>query len=251
MDTRLLLAYFSEWLGVAAVAWLLSLAPRLRHQPIGFRYARRDGLTALGVYASILAFSFLFGTGGLANTLAGWFKVPTLAEPLIRPLLLAVICVVPFILACIIREQPPKSMGWNAKQLRFGLQVGLAMALLTIFLRNRVMDVISGISSDEGLYLLIALGIALAEETIFRGYIQTRLEWWLGPNYGLVATALMYAAWRFPAALIQGLSFPMLMLNLGIALMQGLVAGWLMRKTGHVAAPAIYRAISMWMNVFM
>jgi membrane protease YdiL (CAAX protease family) len=117
-------------------------------------------------------------------------------------------------------------------------------------LRNRALDLINGITTPQVTYLFLAMGIALAEETIFRGYIQLRLGWWLGENKGWLVTGLFYAAFRFPVLLAAG-DLNAALFGLLLALGQGLVAGWLMRKSGHVLAPALYRAVSIWMNVFI
>lgn len=250
MHTISVVASITEWLGVIAVAWLLSLSPRFRHQPIGFKYARRDGLVAVTLALVIVFFSFLFATGKLGETLGGWFPLPGVAAELSRPLALAVLSLLAVGVALLLRGQPLRSAGWSGKSTGAALRVGLALALLTIFLRNRVMDVVNGISNEEAWYLLGAFGIAFAEETIFRGYVQLRLSWWLGETQGWLVAGLAYAAWRLPLVLSGG-SLPAMLTGLGLALGQGLVCGWLMRKSGHVLAPVLYRTMSLWLNVFV
>lgn len=243
-------AQLAEWLGVIAVTMLLSLSPRFRFQPIGFRYARRDRMAALSISILILAFSYAYYTTSLGAGLSKIILAPTPAGNLTPQLVLALICVLPVIAALILRGQPPRSAGWNPATLTLGLQAGIALALLTIFLRNRVLDVLHGIDANQSLYLLFAVGIALAEETIFRGYIQLRLVSWLGTNRGWIAASLIYAAWRLPAFLPGGTTESIL-IGVGIAFMQGLVAGFVIRRTGNVLASGIYRAISIWLNVFV
>jgi membrane protease YdiL (CAAX protease family) len=128
------------------------------------------------------------------------------------------------------------------------LQVGFALAILTLFLRNRVMDVLGGVTTEELNYLLLAIGISLAEETIFRGYIQMRLSWWLGKWPGIVLTAAMFALWHVPAWLNRVPVETGLLLT-GLTLVHGLVLGWIMSVSKNVIAPALYRSISIWMYV--
>jgi membrane protease YdiL (CAAX protease family) len=244
------IAQLAEWLGVIAVTWLLSMSPRFRFRPLGFKYARRDGMAALSVAALIIVFSYAYGTTSLGPGLSRAIVAPAPASDLVPQLVLSVICLLPVIAALILRGQPVRSAGWIPATLTLGLQVGIALALLTIFLRNRVLDVLGGINSNQSLYLLFALGVALCEETIFRGYIQLRLVSWLGVNRGWVAAALLYAAWRLPAFL-TGESTTTILVGAGVALVQGLVTGFLMRRTGNVLASSIYRAISIWLNVFV
>lgn len=250
MDTTLIVAQIAEWLGVISVSWLLTLSPRLRRTVVGFKYARRDGFAAVSIALGAIIFAFLFSTTGLGDTLTSMVRLQGAAAELNRPIALAVFTLLPVIGALILRAQPPRSAGWGRELFMPALQIGLALALLTIFLRNRVMDVLNGITPEEGTYLLGALVIAVAEETVFRGYIQLRLGWWLGVNQGWLLTALIYAAWKLPG-LLGSDSLPMVLFGLGFALAQGLVVGWLMRNSRHVLAPALYRAVSIWMNMYI
>jgi membrane protease YdiL (CAAX protease family) len=143
------------------------------------------------------------------------------------------------------RRQPFKSIGWNPQLLVPGLQMGVVLAFLTIFLRNRVMDVLSGVETPVMSLLVFALVISAAEETIFRGYIQLRLAWWLGKWQGLVLTAVLFTLWHLPT-LLNGLSLENILAVTGLTFVQGLVLGWIMDKSGHVFAPALYRAVSIW-----
>jgi membrane protease YdiL (CAAX protease family) len=237
-------------MGAIAVAWILSAVPRLRSASIGFKYARRDGLAALFLGGASVIFAFVFSTQQLGGLSERVFPVSGPAADLARPLFVALVSLLPFIAAMLTRGQPPRSIGWSGSGFRAGLTAGIALALLTIFLRNRVMDVLGGISTPQSIYLLFAIGIALAEETIFRGYIQLRLTWWMGQTRGWLATSLLYALFRLPLLFVSGNLLATLFYLL-IALGQGLVAGYIMRKTGHVLAPALYRAASIWMNVFV
>ena len=250
LDITLFLTHVAEWLGVAAIGWLLSLAPKSRFAPVTFLYARRDGLAALFLGSAAVLFAVAFNTVGMTGLVSRINSISGPAKDLLNPFVLALVSLLPFIAALLTRGQPPLSMGWSSKRFRSGLQAGLAVALLTIFLRNRVYDIVGGLKSDEINYLFFALGIALAEETIFRGYIQLRLVSWMGETRGWVAASLFFAVFRFPALLASGDTAHALF---GLLLIFGesLVAGWLMRKSGHVLAPALYRAVSIWMNVFI
>ena len=251
MDIYLLLTHASEWLGVSAFAWILALVPQFKVAPVVFKYARRDGMIALFLGASTLLFAVALSTVGMSGTIDRWLPVTGSPSALLHPLVLAAVSLLPFIAALLTRGQPPLSAGWSSKRLRTGLQTGLTVVLLTIFLRNRVLDIVGGLKTDEVTYLLFALGIALCEETIFRGYIQLRLDNWLGGNRGWIATALMFAAFRFPGLLAAGGDTNQSLFGLLLILGESLTAGWLMRKSGHVLAPALFRAASIWMGVFI
>lgn len=247
MSSNALIAQISEWLGVIAVAWLFSLSPRLRKPPIGFLYARRDGILALMMFSLILLAAFLlytFNPPVLPDVLR---PAPAPIVDLKQALFVAGACLLPFIVALVIRKQPIKSVGWNPELFVPALQMGFAMLILTIFLRNRVMDVLSHLNRPQLLLLLLALGVSLAEETIFRGYIQIRLSWWLGQWAGIGLTALMFTLWHAPTW-INHLPVQTQLILAGLTFAQGLVLGWIMQQSKHVIAPALYRAISIWIN---
>jgi membrane protease YdiL (CAAX protease family) len=247
MDFRYYAAFLSEWLGAIGVAWLLSLSPRFHRPQIGFRYARRDGLVALSLFVLILGFAFLFYS----------FRPPVFPQPLriapppvhdlLQALLVAAFCLVPFILAMLVRKQPVRAIGWNPALFRPALQMGFGIAVLTIFLGNRFMTLFGGLKSDLFLPLLYAAGVSLVEETIFRGYIQVRLVWWMGRWPGLLVTAALSAVWQLPVWM-NHLPDNTIWILLALAFGKSLVLGWVMQKSGHVIAPALYRAISIWMQ---
>jgi membrane protease YdiL (CAAX protease family) len=159
-------------------------------------------------------------------------------------LALSLISLLPFIAALFMRKQPLRSAGWNLRTLRPALQVSLALLLMAVFLRGKAGVIFDGISTEEGNLFFLALGIALAQDTIFRGYLQMRLQWWLGDYKGYFLTALLCVIWKLPLWL--ALPTPELLTSLGIAAAQALVLGWVMYKTGHVLPVALYHAVSEW-----
>lgn len=247
LDIRAFIAYFTEWLGAVAASWLLSISPRLQVPPVAFKYARRDGLIALSLYALILVFAFIYYAINPSLLPTVVTLAPAPVNPTTQNLFLAAVCLAVIGMALVTRHQPILSIGWKPSLISPGLQMGVAVALLTIFLRNRVMDVLSGVSSAGLAALLLALGISLAEETIFRGYIQLRLASWLGRWQGVLLTSLLFAVWHLPAWLGH-LPTPTILILSGLTLGQGLVLGWMMEKSHSVVAPALYRAVSIWMQ---
>jgi hypothetical protein len=280
----MLIAQVSEWMGTVAVAWLFSLSPRLKYPPVGFKFARRDGITALMLYGLILILAFVFYSMNPPAFPAEVRLAPAPVANLDQALQTAAMSLAAFGVALVMRKQPLRSMGWNLRVGKTGeaaedpagrpaarpvskttrkppagpaartqdvfmpaLQMGFALAILTIFLRNRVMDVLAGMKPAELNLLLLAIGISLAEETIFRGYIQLRLSWWLGEWAGIGLTAALFTLWHVPGWLNR-VPVQTGLLLAGLTLVHGLVLGWIMSKSKNVIAPALYRSISMWMN---
>ena len=249
MNIQSLAGFISEWLGVIAVAWMMGIAARFQKPVTGFKYARRDGFAALGIAAVLLVFAFAYQ----------FFNPPTFPDPapiapgpiadLGKALVLAGLGLLPVLAALYTRKQPIRSAGWNQPLIVPGLLMGLAIALLTIFLRNRHYDLLLGLDSTELTQLFLAIGIALAEETIFRGYIQLRLVWWLGLWRGILLTSVLYTGWHL-AAWVGRLPADTIVVLVLLTFIQSLVVGWVARRSGGVAAGALYRAISIWATVF-
>ena len=255
MNLNAWIAVISEWMGVIAIAWLMSISPRFKLPVIGFLYARRDGLVALGMSVLLLISSFGYysynppAQGIAMPGKALLFAIaPAPVTDMVQALIMAGVGLLPIGVAMLIRRQPVRSMGWHQVIMVPALLVGLALAIITIFLRNRFWVLLEGVSAPQFFILLTALGIALAEETVFRGYILPRLAWWLGEWPGMLTTSLLYTLWHLPAWLNQQALETILLLCV-LTFGQGMVLSWIMRKSHHILAPAIYRAVEIWVRV--
>jgi membrane protease YdiL (CAAX protease family) len=245
VDWTLWLGNLSEWLGVAAVIMIAGVSPMLKKiRRVEFQFPERDANFAFTLFVLIYVFAFEY----YSNSIFNFFKVAAASfagGEIALQMILAVVCLIPFIIALIVRGQPLKSIGWGRENLRAGLTVGLMLAVLTIFLRGKFMTMLAGVSPAKLAILLVVLLYSLAEETIFRGYIQLRLDSRLGQKWGWLASTALYVIWQLPGRL-GVLPFTQLWPILLVALIQGLLLGWIMKKSGHVLAPALYRAFSLW-----
>jgi membrane protease YdiL (CAAX protease family) len=240
IDSRALILTFSELLGAVAVLMLAGLSPRLKVPPVGFKYPRREGLVALSLFALILVLKSLVALGALGADAAADLRNGALEMRLI----VAGVSLALIVLALLVRRQPPRSAGWYGKALGGALRVGFALAVLTIILRGKALLLLNGITPEEGRSLVFWLGICLAEETVFRGYIQLRLSWWWGERWGLAATALLFLLWEWPLLLAaQGV----FVVSLAVFALRFILLGWIAQKSKHVLAPILYRAISEWL----
>jgi membrane protease YdiL (CAAX protease family) len=249
VDWTFWLGNLSEWLGVVAVVMIAGISPMLKKiRLLEFRFPQRELTFAFSLFAIIYVFAFQFYSNSIfdfLHQLAVSFAGGDNAERMV----LALVSLLPFIVALIARGQPLKSIGWGKENLRAGLTVGLMLALLTIFLRGKFMTILAGVSSQKLSLLLVYLVWVLAEETIFRGYIQPRLQSRIGKPWGWLATAALFTLWQLPGRLwiLPFASFWMIVV---VGLVQGLLLGWIMQKSGHVLAPILYRAISLWIIAF-
>ena len=246
MDLKYWLGYLSEWLGVVAVVMIAGVSPLLKKiRRIDFRYPRREATYALSLFAVIFLIAFQYFSNSFFDflkNLSGYFGGTELAQRMV----LALACLILFIAALLLRGQPLKSIGWGRANMKAGLTTGFLAVVLVIFLRGKFSTLLHGVSSEQGTLLLVWLLLAIAEETIFRGYIQLRLDSYFGSKWGWLAAAALYMLWQLPGRLWM-LSFAEMWPTLLIALAQALLLGWMMRKSGHVAAPILYRAAAGWL----
>ncbi len=231
------IAQVSEWLGVTAVAMLAGISPRFARKLLAFQYPRREVTVSLALFAACAAAAVIIYS----------FFPPARVElfPTAR-LMAGAACLFLTGMALRVRGQPVRSAGWGQQTLRPALLLGLALAVLALFLRGRIFTMARQIGQAEAVSLLIWLGICAAEETLFRGYLQLRLSAAWGVWKGTAAAAVLYALFQIPLRLYMGLEMQGVLLAVGLALLQGLVLGYLMQKSGNVLAGIIYRTISEW-----
>lgn len=246
LDHKFWLGYLSEWLGAIAVVMIAAASPLLRRiRRIDFRFPRRETTFALTLFAVLFFFAFQV----FNNKIFGFLRTAASAfagDEIALRMLIALVSLLPVILLLIARGQPLKSIGWSKENTRASLTLGLLLVVLTVFLRGKFTAILRGLTPEQGNLLLVLLILCLAEETIFRGYIQLRLMSYLGTTWGWLLTTLLYLLWQLPGRLWIS-QFPLLWPEILITLVQGLLLGWIMRKTYHVAAPALFRAIYTWL----
>jgi membrane protease YdiL (CAAX protease family) len=246
LDIKFWLGYVSEWLGALAVTMIVSVSPLLKKiRQVEYRFPQREATFALSLFALIYLVAFQYFTNpalAFAKKAASAFAGGELAEHM----LLAAVCLVPFLLALLLRGQPFKSIGWAKDNLKAGATLGALLAVVTLFLRGKFTTLLNGISSEQGSLLLVWLILAIAEEMIFRGYIQSRIAALLGTTWGWLATAGLFVLWQLPGRLWVS-PFADYWQVLVIAAIQGLLLGWIMRKSNHVLAPILYRVAAGWL----
>jgi len=144
------------------------------------------------------------------------------------------------------RGQPFRSMGWHKNLIRPALQFGLALIMLTLFLRGEFLGLFKGIPQDAINALILCLVIALAEESVFRGYILMRLMSYFGKYQGWAISSIIFIVWRLPFLTILGWGTQTFWISLVLLMMQSFLLGWIMYKSRHVLVSGLYHAFSMW-----
>ncbi|MDP2401700.1 MAG: CPBP family intramembrane metalloprotease [Actinomycetota bacterium] len=192
------------------------------------RRAIAEGVIAYGVFAGI----------GLASRFVPALFVLFVAYGLLFPVAWAIVHR-DWGSIGITRDRTRRAVAW-------GLGAGLLWAAYTAVL----------FGSDESpphlaLQLLIAVPVWLLvmspfQELFFRGWLQPRLQYAIGPSVGLVATAVLFVAWHFFPKL-EGTPTSTLPLDstLGVAstLLLGVLLGYVQDRTGNVVAAWLAHAL--------
>lgn len=238
-----LLLKLAETLGVIAVMMIAGTSQRLKFRPVEFKYPQREKKACILLSILILAAAVIFYLTPVGRGLFLGEESQSLPGRLVFTL----ICTAMMAFLLYSRRQPLTSAGWGAKpNLSIGLRVGIILTFLVIILRGKFNAILGGLSAADLQALLWLLLICLAEETIFRGYLQLRMDSWLGKPAGWLITSGLFVIWQIPRLLISPIDF---WINLAILAVQSVLAGWIMQKTGHAAAPALYRTISDWLTI--
>jgi membrane protease YdiL (CAAX protease family) len=250
---------FSEFIGVVAVIRILSITPALKNRRrLNFKYPGREGGAALSIGVLIVvATAALVRVAGADIAQAGQFSwYPSLlgapALPAITPAAIAAQIFFTAALVLIVaasvylRKQPLLSIGLG-RNTQAGLQLGLALALLTIFIHGKISLIIRGMAGSGTNALIMAVLTVVGEEVVFRGYIQPRLSSWLGDWRGLLATAGLSLAWWSVVAIgflpLTGLA---LVGAIIYRLLLEVLLGWLMKESNSLLAPVIYHLAHLW-----
>jgi len=93
--------------------------------------------------------------------------------------------------------------------------------------------------------------VAIAEEALFRGYVQSAMSRWLGETQGWVVASLMFGAAHIPNAFVLPEEDRVEYLVYGIPVITaaGFYMGWLYRESGYSLAPST--AVHFWYDFLL
>jgi membrane protease YdiL (CAAX protease family) len=245
MDNTTLLLVASEWIGVIALGMLVGLSPAVQKiKPLQFLFPRREASVTFSLNAalfifSIIVYKYFFTAVGEITT----FNL----EAGIQRIILDVIGLAVVAAAIVYRKQPFRSALWGKEGLRSNLTLGLLLVALTLFLRSKIIAITNGVSSTEGLALIELFVIALCEVTIFFGYSQPRFSSRFGPTAGWLISAGLFTLWQVIPLALHGGTWQTSIYQVGLAVGEGLILGFITSKSKHALAPAIYLALSQWL----
>jgi membrane protease YdiL (CAAX protease family) len=245
MDKDLLILIAAEWIGVIAVGMLAGLSPKLQKvRPLQFLFPRREASVTFSTNAIMFVFSiYLYWRFFTATSEPGVIN----SDVLWQRIILDVLTLSAFGASLVIRKQPLRSALWGKDALRPNIQFGLLLAILVIFLRGKIFAIINGVDAIEGQVLLQLLIISICEVTVFFGFTQPRLSSRFGEVPGWIISGVLYALWQVIPLALHGATGQAALFQVGLAIGQGMILGWITKKSRHVLAPIIYLALSQWL----
>ena len=145
-----------------------------QYQQEASKYGKRDAIIALGFCAYACAILYIFAALSRMDLFIGTTVQHIISTGLI---------VIPCLLLAMRGKQSLASIGLHAKNLRPALCLGLVFSVIALLFRNILPGLVGGWEiqpfSHIMLMLFFAVTVSFMEDTMFTGYIQTRI-------YGLI-----------------------------------------------------------------
>lgn len=145
-------------------------------------------------------------------------------------------------------NQKLDSIGFRKNGLGKSAILGVSMGAILTVIYSVVVSSLGmrfvGLSSILLFGLVFFIMVGFSEETVFRGFIQTRLVARFGKLPGLVIASFLFALYHYP--LLYFLSSGDILGSLSGALLRifpGLIVGYLMIRSQNLVAPIIFHTI--------
>ncbi len=153
-------------------------------------YNKKDAILAFGVYILVMLSYYIMGILYSDKNVYLGYQINVA---------LAVICVI----IVLIRKQKLKSIGFDKAEIRKSFVFGIVLALIIFlvdflpgYLAGYEMQTIAKLFKDFLYYFFI---IALVEEIVFRGFIQTRIYGIIkNPILSILVTAFLFMTMHIP-----------------------------------------------------
>ncbi len=202
------------------------------------KYTTIDGILAMAMYILLLFVYYFMGLLFIQRQI--YLGVPI-------NLLLIAICV----MLVLMRKQKLSSIGFTLKNIGKSLLTGIFLGIIFSFFMNVLPNILAGgkvITVNRALYNIFYyfIIIALSEEVLFRGYIQTRI-------YGLIKcdilavimTGILFYAMHLPFQMsVNGIKINLI--NMIIMIVLHFVMNFLYRKYNSLAAPTVFHGLLDW-----
>lgn len=167
-------------------------------------------------------------------------------------MLVALVAAGPVFIVMRLRKEPLASAGASANALGHSLAVSVPLlaALAVWFLVTQWGEGIDLFQVRSAWALLQFLIVGLAEEFVYRGYLQTRLIGWLGLYRGwILASVLMAMAHVGHRVVTLGMTGTQALLSSASLVPVSLFLGFVMVRTRSIVAPGLLHAAINWVDL--
>lgn len=238
------------------VVYPLSKALRLRPKLLTIERPRKEVMAAILIFVAVFVetFALIAFYHTVFNPAFQLDKRPPFTVDIINVLWGALFYtpwILPLVVAMKRTKQSHRSIGISAENKERLLALGLVFSaiLLTVlgFLAPSFGGGFKGFSLSLAYGLVVHAIVGFSEETVFRGYIQTRLIAYSGTLKGLLITSLLFAFIHFPrfyfqfsGGVLEGSAFALLRFPMG------LLFGYIMIRSQNIIPSSILHLFTNW-----
>ncbi len=198
-------------------------------------YTKIDGLLAVMMYVLLMFVYYIMGVILIQKQL--YLGVPI-------NLLLIVGCII----LVLVRKQKLASIGFTLKNMRKSLITGLVLGVIFAFFMNFLPSLLAGdkmISADQVLYNIFYyfIIIALLEEVLVRGYIQTRIYGLIkNDNLAVMVTGIMFYTMHLPFQVpVNGMQISLI--NMAVMIAMHYMMNYIYRRYNSLVGPTVFHGL--------
>ncbi|MEZ4389137.1 MAG: CPBP family intramembrane glutamic endopeptidase [Candidatus Krumholzibacteriia bacterium] len=153
------------------------------------------------------------------------------------------------------RKETAASVGWTrrgrGRAVGLGLAIGAFWSVVMILRSARpAAEILAGLGAAQAWYFANHLVVGATEELVFRGFLQQRLEAWLGTWRGwLLASLIMALAHWGQRLTVMEMSPRDALLSSLYLIHHSALLGLVMLRSRNLAAPVIVHAFTNWLYV--
>jgi membrane protease YdiL (CAAX protease family) len=226
----------------AAIVYLVSKAFKLHPKPIVISDTKKEAKMAFLVIAIVSV-----ATSVLVVFYRAIFNPLPKFDPLdvLLTIFFYALWFLPMVIVMKRTGQNRASIGINRENIGRTLVLGLTLSAVLFvaegFLAPSLGRGFTGFSTSLGYAFIIYAIVGFSEETVWRGYIQTRLTAYGGTLKGLVATSILFSLLHFPAYYYQLSGVPLEALASSLLLFPViLLFGYIMLRCQNVISSSVF-----------
>ena len=230
---------------VYIVAKLLKLHPK----PIEIAEKKKQARLSLTIFVVVFVIAFAI----LAVYAYVWVRPNLQEDPIyvFRDIIWTIAILIPLAAAAKLTGQNLDSLGISkkniTKNLAFGFLVSVIFIAILILLAPSLGGGFAGFSLPAVYSLISLVLIGIAEEIIFRGFIQTRLTAYRGAITGVAVSALLFAFFNFPLGYFCYSGDVLAAFFYGLwRFSTGFVFSYMFHRSKNIIPSSIFHALFIW-----